>query len=83
MLSLCNGSGKALVKDSDNVDKYSTLSPTSSYQKNMNPQIIQRLHNFSTQFSTAKNDFLTDARGLLSTLSTDTITTTTIIYKER
>ena len=82
MLRLCNGSGKDRVKNMDSFSQSSTLSTESKSSFSLNPQIIQNLHNFSTQFSTAKNTVLTDKASLFSTLSTDTITTTTIIYKE-
>ena len=83
MLRLCSISGKARVKNMDSLSQSSTLSTDSKSSFSPNPRIVQNLHNFSTQFSTSKITNLTDTDRIFSTLSTDTITTTTIIYKER
>lgn len=79
MLKLCTASGKTCVKLLDENLKLSTHSTELELLKILNPQNTQHMHNFYTQFYTYKNILITDTLRLFSTVSTEPITTTTII----
>lgn len=82
MRSMCTASGKERVEALESFIKLYTLY-TELFNKNiLNPQFTHSLHNFYTQKSTAKSCKITDTKVYLSTVSTEPITTTTIIYKE-
>lgn len=79
MLSVCTLRGKVCVNSLETLEELYTF-PLNEFKTSLlNPQFIRSLHNFSTQLSTAKSVFLTDTLGVLYTVSTKTIITTTII----
>lgn len=79
MLRLCKSSVESSVQLLAKEVWISTLSTAFIFTRQTNPQEGAILHNKLTRFSTRKNDTLTDGGWSLSTLSTNTITTTTYI----
>jgi len=79
MLRLCKEGVKTSVKLLVKESILSTPSTLFIITRQTNPQKSILLHNKFTRFSTLKNDYLTDKGWSFSTLSTNTITTTTYI----
>jgi len=79
MLRLCKMSVKAVAKVIAKKQLPSTLSPVIDVAVFLNPQKFNVLHKLFTRFSTVKSSVLTDVNRCVSTISTDTITTTTYI----
>lgn len=79
MLRVCKISAQQRVKSLDKPMDLSTMSTKLVRTYIFTPQKNTGLHNFTTQYSTAKNIILTAVSMKYSTVSTEPITTTTII----
>lgn len=79
MHSVCISRGEQLAKQ---LEKLLNVSTKSTQIKNVDifvPQNFACLHNFTTQYSTSKKVKITGVEFNYSTVSTEPITTTTII----
>lgn len=79
MLRLCKVGVKSSAKLLAKEIRISTPSTVLIFAGQTNPHKNRLLHNKFTRFSTPKNGDLTDTNWSFSTLSTNTITTTTYI----